>query len=525
MNKSKLLELTKVNLRYANPQTTNKARKAGKSGQKLTRYIINQYLLSGVIFLVIYGMMMFFIDFSKMPGFFTYYVGLFGIIAFSQGISVIYNVFFESQDLAGYLPLPFRQGDIFLAKLIVVALTIIPFTLPALIVFILTGMHAGIFIVLAIFLALLMFALFLSLIFAVCSFIVFGLTRTKFFKKHKKLVTSLLLVLSVGIAVTGILLMQAQSPAEYGLDDRAPITVLLPIFYAMAAPFSLNGLLSWGGIIALNLAFVLLIKIALLPKLYEQLLDASPGVSSERRKHKGNQNLRQLLFGYNSQLIRDPNLIMQVFSNSILMPLIFVITFAVTGQFDLSFLDYTYLGAVFFAGVAFAVISVNQMSFVANMISLDKENFLFVRSLPLDMRLYLKEKFRFGCALQLVINLLIVVITGLTFHLPLLHLLSLALGNLIATYLLSLRYFVRDYRLLLLSWTNISQLFTRGAGNLGMVLMMMGTMFGSSLLLVLYVIGVTTFSSWLIDLPALLIFSVICFISYDYYQRNFWQHF
>ena len=46
MNKKQLAELLKVNLRYVNPQATNKARKAGKHGSRLTQSIVNQYILS-----------------------------------------------------------------------------------------------------------------------------------------------------------------------------------------------------------------------------------------------------------------------------------------------------------------------------------------------------------------------------------------------------------------------------------------------------------------------------------------------
>lgn len=524
MNKTQLAELLKVNLRYVNPQATNKARKSGKHGARLTRSIVNQYILSGVIFLAIYGLTMFAIDFSQMPGFFTYYVALFGIIAFSQGISAIYNVFFESRDLVGYLPLPFRQVDIFIAKIIIVAITIIPFALPVLIVFIMAGMRSGIFVVLAVLLAVVLFVLYLSLVFSFCSFIVFGLTRTKFFKKHKQLVTTLLLVVSVGVAVVGILLMNSQTDS-LGMVDRGTISAFLPFFYVMTQPFSLVAILSLGGLLGLNLLSFYLIKITLLSKMYEQLLDAAPGVSATKRTHKPNQNLRQLLFSYNSQLIRDPNLIMQVFSNSILMPMIFIIAFAVTGQINLNFLGMEYLGVCFTVGIALATLSVNPMSFVANIISLDKENFLFIRSLPLSMINYLKEKFRFASSLQLVINAVIVVAMGIFFHLPFILLVSALLGNIIATYLLSLRYFARDYRLLLLDWTNISQLFTRGAGNTGLVFLMMGSIFLNVLLIALYVVGVMMYSFWWINGPVFILLIIGCVSWYLYYQRNFWQRF
>ncbi len=126
------------------------------------------------------------------------------------------------------------------------------------------------------------------------------------------------------------------------------------------------------------------------------------------RKHKPNQGLGQLLFNYNSQLIRDPNLIMQVFSSSLLMPIIFLVSFVFTGAIQLSELDERFIGVVFVAGIALAALMVNPTSFISNLISLDQENFLFVRSLPLSMKRYLREKFRFGVVLQLSLTAVIV---------------------------------------------------------------------------------------------------------------------
>lgn len=522
---NKLSELVKVNFRYANPQMTDKARKSGKTGKKLTRSLVNQYLLSGIVFIALYGVMLLSVNFKQMPGFFTYYVALFGIIAFSQGISVIYNIFFESQDLPGYLPLPFRQSEIFLAKIIVVTITIVPFTLPVFVVFLLAGMQAGVFIPLAILLAFVLFGLFLAIIFSICSIIVFGLTRTTFFKKHKKLVTTLLLVFSMGIAIVGILLMNTQSTSEIVLTDRATIRLLMPFFYVVTAPLATVGLSSLLGLIVVTIGLLVILRKRLLPKLYEQLLDASPGVSSEKRKYKANQSLRQLLFGYNFQLIRDPNLIMQVFSNSVLFPVIFIVAFGISGQFELSWLPYRVLGVVFFAGIAFSAMTINPMSFVGNIISLDKENFLYMRTLPISMRHYLKTKFWFACGVQMIISAVIALAGGLFFHLRFAHMLALLAGILVGTYLFSQRYFVRDYRLLELRWTNVSQLFTRGAGTWGLALLMTLTVFCSVLLVVVYGFLAIMFSVWVIDVPVFLVLLIISVVWYEYYQRKFWSRF
>ena len=131
------------------------------------------------------------IDFSKLPGFFTYYMMLFALIGFSQSLSAIFNVFFESKDLQDYLPLPIKQGEVFVAKFLAVGMTIVPFLLPLLILFFLTSYKSGYSIVIAVVGAILLFLIFFTLLFSLCSLIVFGMTKTKLFRRHKKLFTSL----------------------------------------------------------------------------------------------------------------------------------------------------------------------------------------------------------------------------------------------------------------------------------------------------------------------------------------------
>lgn len=525
MNKRQLVELTRVNLRYANPQVTEKIRKKGKSGKQLTRSLINQYILSGLIFIVIYGFMMIMTDFSRMPGFFTYYVALFGLLGLSQGITVIYNVFFEGNDLQTFLPLPFKQAQIFLAKILVVALTVTPFVFPLLILFLLTGWRAGVFLPVTILLSVILFVLFLLITFSICSLIVFGMARTAFFQKHKRLVTSLLLSGSMLVGVVGILLMNTQNSSfevDGSFADRGAIAFLLPLFYAVKEPFTSAGALSIAGVLLLAVLLAVIINKALLPKLYEQLTAANQSAVS-KRKRKTHQNLRQLLFSYNSQLVRDPNLIMQVISTSLMTPIIFIFAFAFGGKIALRDLDIRFIGVVFVTGIVLAALTVNQTSFISNLISLDQENFLFIRSLPISLKAYLKEKFRFGCLLQMVITGLIALLGGFSFGLPLIFIASLVLGSLLGSYLLSLRYFARDYRLMFLHWTNISQLFSRGGGNTGMILGMLLSMFISIILLVIYGMAALYFSFWLVNGIAFLLILIACVWWITYYQKRFWS--
>ncbi|OTN77750.1 hypothetical protein A5886_002851 [Enterococcus sp. 8G7_MSG3316] len=525
MRKQQLLMLTRINLLYASPQTTDKARKKGKSGKKLTRYLLWQYGLSGLTFILIYGVTMMSMDFSQMPGFFTYYVALFGILGFSQGITTIYNVFFESQDLPAYLPLPFRQIEIFAAKITVVFLTVAPFVFPMMVLFLLTGFRAQLFFVATILLSIVLFLLAVVIIFSICSLIVFGLTRTKFFLKHKKLVTTLLLVVTMVVVMAGVLMLNQVNTYDTEIIDRSGIAFLRPFFYVMTTPFQLNGLLSLVGVLAISVFLIAALYWLILPKFFDQVAAAAPNQGNVTRKHKTGRNLNQLLFNYNSQLIRDPNLIMQVFSSSLMMPIIFLLSFVFTGIFRLDQLDERFLGVLFVAGGALAALMVNPTSFVSNLISLDQENFLFVRSLPLSMKTYLKAKFQFGLFVQIVLAVLVSLAAMRLLQAPLLLGIAFVLGAVWSTLLMSSHYFARDYRLLLLQWTNISQLFTRGAGSLGLALVTIGTMVLAAILIAAYAFAATMFDFWLLNLPVFALLLAITGAVLLHIHHKFWRRF
>ena len=164
MRLQQIKQLTKVNLIYANPQMIEKKR--NKEAQTGTTSSIPPYmsvlLQSGfllLVFLLLYGFMFAAIDFTKYPGMFTTYIVMFIVMALLQGFYLVYNLFYESKDLIHYLPLPFKGSEVFIAKLVVLALMISPYLIPILALFILLGQDAEQFIIVSIVVSLLLFLL------------------------------------------------------------------------------------------------------------------------------------------------------------------------------------------------------------------------------------------------------------------------------------------------------------------------------------------------------------------------------
>lgn len=528
MNKQKLGALIRTSLRYANPQYTEQARKKGKSGATLTRSLILQFVFLAGLFTVMYGGILFLTDFSRMPGYFTMYVGLFGVLALSQGISVIYNVFFESKDLGAYLPLPFQQAEIFLSKILVVMLTVVPLVLPLMVLFGLTAWQSGIVIPLAAILGIIGFLLFLGIMLFVCALIVLGLTRTKLFQKHKKLMTTGLMVLSTGIAVIGVLVMQNSGHVDYSetggqLPDRGILLPFLPVYWAINRPFSWQGLLGWGLLLGLFLALALIIKVFFLPRLYEQLTEISTAQAVVKRKRKDDQTLNQLLRSYNFQLIKDPNLAMQVLSSSVVMPVVLLISSggAVRNLFD--GLPNKLAGVAFAGGLLLTFLSANSTSFVANIISLDRENYDFINTLPISKKDYLKQKFLVGYLIQAGIGIVMAIVGVVMLKLSPLLAVSLVLGTLVGSFVMSLFYFARDHRLLMTNWTSVTQLFQRGGGTWLMVIVMFVGMFVGFAAIGFYAVAAMALPFAPLNIIVIGVLLLICAAVTAYFKTQFWN--
>ncbi|WP_300559331.1 ABC transporter [Companilactobacillus sp.] len=525
MISKQLKSLIKVNMLLLNPQVTDRFRKKGFTGESLTKRLFRQSAISTLLFVLLYGFLMATMDFSKMPGMFTFYVALFILLSFSQSISGIYNVFFAGKDLPNYLPLPFKQRDIFLSKIAVLSLNIVPFTLPMLLVFFATAWRSGMMIVVAVVWSIIGYLAVISANYLICTFLVFGLVKTKLFKKHQNLVMSSLMTISMVIAIGGIMIMNMNADTGSG-TDRTPINFLMPLYAVFNQPFSMESLLTWVVLIGAIIILVLILQKFVLPQLGEQLTSVNSSLtsSSRRRKHSKRLSLDQSLDAYNRQLLTEPNLILQVVINSVMVPLIFIISFAFA---DLSMnFDLKWIGVFFVSGMFLSILTTNQSSLISNLISLDRSNFEFVYSLPISMKKYLNRKFKLGYLFQIIVNLIILIIMALVIKLSWRMVVAMIIGMLLGTYLVCLHFFRRDFRLRSTNWTNITELFNRGGGNIAMMLSMTLNILVSILVIGIYSAGIFYLSSifsWIVNCVVAAVIIIGGFVYYQNYRQKFWN--
>ena len=146
-----------------------------------------------------------------------------------------------------------------------------------------------------------------------------------------------------------------------------------------------------------------------------------------------------------------------------------------------------------------------------------------MQTLPISRKDYLVEKFKTGLLIQGGISLILAFATGLVLKASLLYMLFFVVGAILGTILLSQFYFVRDYRLLLVDWTNFSQLFLRGSGRVGLIFMMWGSMIIGALLIGGYILLLNIMAATLVNSIVAVVIVTISIGLVHYYRHNFWQ--
>lgn len=521
-NKRQLKELFKVNLLYANPQVTDQLRKKGKYGNDIFKSILLQQAFLGILFVVLYGASMFIIDFSTLPGVFTNYMAMFGILSFSQGVSVVFNVFFDSKDFEDYLPLPFSERNIFLAKMLIVGFFLLPFSLPIIALFILTANRSSVTPILMVPISIVVFLLFFAILLTLVICLVSLLVQTKVFNRFKTLLTTLLMFIpTVGMLAGMMYLNHKQSEVfDSGVIKDQTVIPVLDVFHQLLVyPFSLKSVLGVLGLLVLCLGLSFFIKKRVLPSMQNnyQTLQATPKTTS----YKG---LRSQLIKYHFNLIKNPTLQMQMLSSLIIFPVIFLVPILINGQGNFSFLTIDYFIVLVVGGVLFSAFTLGANSLASVIISLDQSNLTFIKSLPISFKEYIKLKFNFAFILQTVLSSVIILATCLLVKLNVLLMIGMLIGNFFGCYAGTSYYLKRDSKYLSLNWTNVNQLFNRGMGSFQVVASLFGVMLvGGIIILVLVTIINITTQVLLVNLVGLLLLIIVLVAYQMFINKNFWN--
>ena len=474
MNLQAVRKLVKLNLLYAvaPAQLAAYRQKQEKNPLKkidIPKKILRSQLMIGLIYIALFGVLNSLINpIGNNPVLFANMISIFSAFTFSQSFIAFYNVFYESKDLTSYRPYAFREVEIILGKAISVMMVALMGLGPIIAYFIVLPIQYGKDFWYTI--PLMIINCFILLVFlGVFIFtLVHYLTSLSFFKKHKNIISNILLgFVSVFSGLLYILISNHNTVSILTKQERAFIPPF-EAFYAMILhPLSLDGMIGYIGWIGITVLLLVNIYYKILPTFYEKAMEVSSIQQySKRVRSFSLDNFSKLVRKYHIQLMKEGSIIVQgIIAPSILpylmlLPMIFGIMregITVTEFFTFRFLLSYLLFALLFAVTNSIGNNLTSIGF-----SLERDNFEYLKVLPIDMKKYAREKFKVLFLAQSSVPILLLSIVLLVLRMPVLLVLTIIVTWFSISFGLSAWGFERDYRLRVPNWSNIVELQSRG---------------------------------------------------------------
>ena len=474
MNLQAVRKLVKLNLLYAvaPAQLAAYRQKQEKNPLKkidIPKKILRSQLMIGLIYIAFFGVLNSLVNpIGNNPTLFANMISIFSAFTFSQSFIAFYNVFYESKDLTSYRPYAFREVEIILGKAISVMMVALMGLGPIIAYFIVLPIQYGKDFWYTI--PLMIINCFILLVFlGVFIFtLVHYLTSLSFFKKHKNIISNILLgFVSIFSGLLYILISNHNTVSILTKQERAFIPPF-EAFYAMILhPLSFDGIIGYIGWIGITVLLLVNIHYKLLPTFYEKAMEVSSIQQYSKRVRSFTlDNFSKLVKKYHIQLMKEGSIIVQgIIAPSILpflmlLPMIFGVTregVNLTEFFTFRFLLSYLLFALMFAMTNSIGNSLTSIGF-----SLERDNFEYLKVLPIDMKKYAREKFKVLFLTQSSVPILSLSIVLLVLRMPVLLVLTIIFTWFSISFGLSAWGFERDYRLRVTNWSNIVELQSRG---------------------------------------------------------------
>ena len=534
-------KLVDINILYSSQEANlaNLRKKQAKNpGKKVnvSARVLSSYIFSSLLMLFMFINIAFRFPFEEMPSFFSSMVAILLVLAFSTSFTAFYNVFYESKDLASYRPYAFKESEIIIAKGLSVLLPALPGIVPILAYFLVLYIRLAPSLWLGLPLMLLSLALLFVSVTLVMVVAVHFLAQTTVFRKYQSIFSNVMI--GIGVLIPLIFVLFLQSTFGSIVDKVRDIPFLLyplHIFYKIAVePFSTEailGLLAW---IALTVFLLYLTKKKVLPHFYDViLLNSEEKVKKERRNKEristtNKKGFFRMVLRYHLTLLGQGTGVITVLFTSAFLPYLMMINLIskIRDSQIVPDVHPPYWLPLFFVGVHIAVLNNNITSLPSIGLSLERENFYFLKSLPFDFARYLKIKFWILVVVQSLLPILILLGISLYLGLPILSMIYLLVAWFLASVILSCHHYFKDVKNLSTNWSSITDLVNRSNGIVAIVLLfiysaiLMALVIGS-LFLVQSLSPILAISLGLVSFILLLGLSIF---SYHYYFRRIVEH-
>ena len=479
-------KLVDINILYSSKEANlaNLRKKQAKNPDKkvdVSGKLLRSYLASSLLLLILFSNLAFRFPFEEMPSFFSTMVAILLVLAFSTSFTAFYNVFYESKDLASYSPYAFKESEIIIAKGLSVLLPALTGIVPILAYFLVLYIRLAPSLWLGLPLMLVSLVLLFVSVTLVMVVAVHFLAQTAVFRKYQSIFANVMI--GIGVITPLLFVFFLQSTSGDIVDrvrDIPPLLYPIHLFYKIAVePFSTEailGLLAWIG---LTLFLLYLTKKKVLPRFYDIiLLNSEEKVIKERRSKEGISTTKKrffrMVFRYNLSLLGQGTGVITVLFTSAFLPYIMMIGLIskIRDSQLVPDIHPPYWLPLFFVGVFIAVLNNNITSLPSIGLSLERENFDFLKSLPFDFARYVKVKFWIIFAVQSFLPILTLLGLSLYLGLPILPMIYLLAAWILASIILACRHYFKDVKNLSTNWTSITDLVNRSNGIVTMVLLL-----------------------------------------------------
>ena len=504
MRFNRILTLVKTNLIFATQpaQLQNYRKKQAKNPSKpvnVAMKTLTQQLLFAVMFGALFGIPGAITGRSYPPLQFASTVFLFLMILISQALPAIYNVFYESKDFESYLPYAFTELEVVLGKSLSIVVATLQGFLPIVMLF---GIHVyfsgGNFLLtipIALIGALVLSAIVYVLMFLLCFF----LAKIPLFRKYQSVIANILIFgISLG-AIIGYQMILSKSVVNTLITGEMPLFLqpVLAFYKAILNPFDMSVYPTIGLVILVFVAILLLVKFIVLPNFYEAVSQTSSSkVKVERVKEMeldGNKLSTKFMIRYTLRQLMEGSVLTQTIIAAGILPYLLllptVLNFS-SGPTEFSFMNFLNLNtflpfAMLITFIAFFNTGGNNLLAVG--ISLERENYYYLKVLPFDMHQFLERKFWILFAIQSVIPVILMTVICTVLRLPIYMTCGIILSWGIISLGLSRWGYARDLKLFTPTWTNVIELLNRmrsGVKSVIFVGVLFGFIFGAIYLLI-----------------------------------------
>ena len=504
MRFNRILTLVKTNLIFATQpaQLQNYRKKQAKNPSKpvnVAMKTLMQQLLFAVMFGALFGIPGAISGRSYPPLQFASTVFLFLMILISQALPAIYNVFYESKDFESYLPYAFTELEVILGKSLSIVVATLQGFLPIVMLF---GIHVyfsgGNFLLtipIALIGALLLSATVYVLMFLLCFF----LAKIPLFRKYQSVIANVLIFgISLG-AIIGYQMILSKSVVNTFITGEMPafIQPVLAFYNAILDPFDMTVYPMIGLVILAFVAIILLVKFIVLPNFYQAVSQTSSSkVKVERVKQMeldGSKLSTKFVIRYTLRQLMEGSVLTQTIISAGILPYLLLIPAVLSfsgGPVEISFMKLLNLNTFLpFAMLITFIAGFNTggNNLLAVGISLERENYYYLKVLPFDMHQFLERKFWILFAIQSIIPVILMTVICTVLRLPIYMTLGIILSWGIISLGLSRWGYARDLKLFTPTWTNVIELLNRmrsGVKSVIFVVVLFGFIFGAVYLLI-----------------------------------------